>query len=494
MIVRFARSGKSFKGVVTYLAHDAGHAETTGRVAWTHTINLAHDHLASAVHEMVSTCRDADLLKEAAGVAVATMVEKPVKHLSLNWHPSEKPEREAMIAAAESFVKHMGWQDHQAVFVAHDDRAHAHVHLVINAVHPETGRKLDDGFEFRRAQAWALGYEQACGKILCPERLKEPASREPTPPRPIWRQLQESTAREVEAEVARMNEPASADASRADRLERERMEWAELKTAQRDARVAFFAEGRDLYKAIARAAYREVREEMRPEWADYYAAVKAEQSPVGLAALRADLVERQAHLIEKRRSVDAAELRKARDQAYRDLLETQKAERRELVETQEAGVPFILREPEPEGGRPRRSAADALDRFGIRRGRGPDQPGAPEALRGPRTFEKQDSKEPAPSAPAAHSPGSSRMGPSPVGVAAGLTGGLLSLIGGLGEGLLGGHTRPEPRREDALDRFRVARGRASGLETADPAIERRRRETEEREAWDAWKERRDRDR
>lgn len=349
MIVRFARSGKSFKGVVTYLAHDAGHAETTGRVAWTHTINLAHDHLASAVHEMVSTCRDADLLKEASGIAVATMVEKPVKHLSLNWHPSEKPEREAMIAAAESFVKHMGWQDHQAVFVAHDDRAHAHVHLVINAVHPETGRKLDDGFEFRRAQAWALGYEQACGKILCPERLKEPASREPTPPRPVWRQLQESTAREVEAEVARMNEPASADASRADRLERERMEWAELKTAQRDARVAFFAEGRVLYKAIARAAYREVREEMRPEWAAYYAAVKAEQSPVGLAALRADLVERQAHLIEERRSAEARELREMRDAAYQTLLAAQKLERRELTEAQERGEPLLPMPAESSG-------------------------------------------------------------------------------------------------------------------------------------------------
>ncbi len=493
MIVRFARPGKSFKGVVTYLAHDAGHAETTGRVAWTHTINLAHDHLASAVNEMVSTCRDADLLKEAADVAVATMVGKPVKHLSLNWHPSEKPEREAMIATAESFLKHMGWHEHQVVLVAHDDRDHAHVHLVINAVHPETGRKLDDGFEFRRAQGWALGYEQACGKILCPERLKEPVAREPAPPRPIWQQIQEGVTREVEAELSRMSEPPSPDASRADRLERERMEWAELKTAQREARIAFFAEGRDLYKALSRTAYREVREELRPEWAAYYGAAKADQSPTNLAAVRADLVERQARLIEERRSADAAELRKARDQAYRELLEAQKTERRDLVEAQEAGIPFVRREAEPESRDAHPSGDQALERFGIRRGRTPGLPGAPENQRRRRSVENAKPREPEPWSAVAPPPGEPRGGHSPVGAAAGLAGGLLSLLGNLSESLIGGHTRPTPRRDDALDRFAITRGRQQTAEP-DPVVVKARREAAERDEWDAWRTRRERDR
>ena len=49
----------------------------------------------------------------------------------------------------------MGWQEHQAMLVAHDDKSHAHVHVMLNCSIPETGLRLDDNFEQRRAQKWA---------------------------------------------------------------------------------------------------------------------------------------------------------------------------------------------------------------------------------------------------------------------------------------------------------------------------------------------------
>ena len=54
-------------------------------MAWTDTLNPAHDHIESAVHEMYTTCLDADLLKQEAGIRPGgSKVEKPIKHVSLN--------------------------------------------------------------------------------------------------------------------------------------------------------------------------------------------------------------------------------------------------------------------------------------------------------------------------------------------------------------------------------------------------------------------------
>jgi integrase len=57
-------------------------------------------------------------------------------------------------------------------------KPHAHVHMMLNAVHPETGLHLDDGFERRRAQEWALAYEREHERIYCEQRLKNPEDRE----------------------------------------------------------------------------------------------------------------------------------------------------------------------------------------------------------------------------------------------------------------------------------------------------------------------------
>jgi hypothetical protein len=57
---------------------------------------------------------------------------------------------------------------------------------MLNAVHPETGLWLDDDFEHRRAQVWALGYEREQGRIHCEQRLQNQQEREPNMARNIW--------------------------------------------------------------------------------------------------------------------------------------------------------------------------------------------------------------------------------------------------------------------------------------------------------------------
>lgn len=201
MIVKILSRGKSFKGLATYLTHDPK-AQTEERVGWTHTLNLAHDHVPSAVDEMLWTSRNAELLKQEAGLrAGGRATENTVKHVSLNWAPDETPSREHMIEATEAFLRHMKWDEHQALLVAHEDKAYAHVHVMLNTVHPETGLKLDDNFEKRRAQAWALDYEREQGRIHCAQRLDNAAAREDAPTRPAWMAFQE---KQLEFEARKM--------------------------------------------------------------------------------------------------------------------------------------------------------------------------------------------------------------------------------------------------------------------------------------------------
>ena len=212
MIVRIHSSGKSFSGTAAYLTHDP-EAQTDERVAWTHTLNLANDHVPSAVDEMLWTARNAELLKQEAGIrAGGRATENPVKHLSLNWSPEDNPTREHMIETTEEFLRTMRWQEHQALLVAHDDKDYAHVHVMLNVVHPETGLRLDDNFDHRRAQAWALKYEQEQGRVYCEQRLKNPEERENAPPRNIWTAFQENEKKFEQAEKSlQENEPILLD-------------------------------------------------------------------------------------------------------------------------------------------------------------------------------------------------------------------------------------------------------------------------------------------
>lgn len=332
MIVRFAKAGRSFSGVAQYLLHDTWHAKTSERVAWSHTLNCAHDEVGAAVREMISTWRNSEQLKLEAGIR-GGRTERPVKHVSLNWHPSEVPDREAMIAAAQGFLKSMDWERQQAVLIAHTDRAHRHVHIVLSAIDPDTGRKIDDGLEFRRAQKWAAQYERERGQEFCPQRGRPVAYREAPPPRPVWRLLEESLGAHRQAEAARLaGLSAEADAATSDAVD---LEWKALKQLQREAREGFFADGRKAYAAARDTVYREVRGELRSEWRDLYAAARAGADRRVLGADREALIERQMTMLRERAAEACGALRQERDAAYREILNSQK-EARASLRTQQA--------------------------------------------------------------------------------------------------------------------------------------------------------------
>lgn len=374
MVPKLFKAGKSFKGLTVYLLHDAGKKQTSERVSWTHTLNLASDDPGLAVDEMLWAYRYADELKRQAGIkAGGRRLENPVKHFSLNWHPTEDPSREHMIETVESFLAHMGWQDHHALIVRHVDKEHPHVHVVLNAVHPETGLALNSSFEHRRAQTWARTYEREHG-LFCEERLKPASEREESTTRDNWQRVKGTMREHERAEIDRVaadfdyftrNEPGAMQ----DR------EWAVLKDHQRQEREQFFINGKKEYREARNVAFREVRAEFRPVWREYFQAKRDGMDADGLKGMKEVILADQKAMLDQRVKDAFADLRDRRDMRYDAMKERQGEERDALRHWQEEGrraydvldqaypnpshwAPFLKDEPALDAGGPAR-AGDA---------------------------------------------------------------------------------------------------------------------------------------
>jgi hypothetical protein len=182
MVPNISPNGRSFRGAGAYHLHDKPVANdqrpsNANRVLFTATRNLANDDHQAALDEMWRTAEDAAHLKAASGASQRGRRNlAPVKTISLAWAPGQAPSRHDMTAAADAFLLAMGWNQHQAIYVAHGDTAHPHLHIILNRIHPDTGRTLNDWQERKRAQAWALAYERQQGAVLCKARI---ARREP---------------------------------------------------------------------------------------------------------------------------------------------------------------------------------------------------------------------------------------------------------------------------------------------------------------------------
>jgi len=181
--------------------------------------------------------------------------------ISLSWHPSEKPGKEVMIGAVDSYLRHMGWDEHQAIYVCHTDTAHPHLHVILNRIHPETGKVLDDAFSRNRSQEWARDYEKEHGRIWCEERVGKDYSRaDGKEPNSLPHDFA-LDARETLRGYAELEEAART----LDRRERE-----QLAQHHQDEREAFFETRHQQFREVRQAPYREVRDEYKPRWVEHF--------------------------------------------------------------------------------------------------------------------------------------------------------------------------------------------------------------------------------
>lgn len=102
-----------------------------GRVAWTSARNLPTDDPELAAKIMRATASQ------------NVRVSQPVYHLAVSFDPRDIVDRATMERVADHVLEELKLKGHQAIIVAHADRAHPHMHILVNRVHPETGRVWD---------------------------------------------------------------------------------------------------------------------------------------------------------------------------------------------------------------------------------------------------------------------------------------------------------------------------------------------------------------
>ena len=193
--------GHSFKGLAGYLLRGPNN-DNPERVDWTMTHNLGTDDPELAWRIMVDTSRRAGELKQAAGFGAGGRKTKgQVLHFVLSWKPEEAEtltKEEMQRAAMESLsvlgkkrskgrsVKTQSGDEHQVLVVAHKDKGHCHVHVMLNRVHPETGLSLPSYKDYVRLSDWAHEYRKKMGlEHLTPERVKNYEARKRSMQRPV---------------------------------------------------------------------------------------------------------------------------------------------------------------------------------------------------------------------------------------------------------------------------------------------------------------------
>jgi hypothetical protein len=149
-MIGVSSSGRSFKALGRYLVQGRNR-EAEGRVAWSSGRNLP-----TADPELA-----AKIMRATAAQNVRT--SQPVYHLVLSFDPRDQVSREHMERIADRVLGELRLREHQALIVAHADREHAHMHLLINRVHPETGKMWDRWQDYPRVQRVLREEERALG-------------------------------------------------------------------------------------------------------------------------------------------------------------------------------------------------------------------------------------------------------------------------------------------------------------------------------------------
>lgn len=293
MIQALTTGGRSFKGAARYYLHDKrrdGEAErdTADRVAWTHTVNLPTQDPHRAWRMMATTAMKADELKAGAGVkATGNKLRKPVFAYSLSWDPSERPSQAEQLEAAQETIKLLGFGEHQALIVCHNDEPHPHVHVIVNRVHPTEGRAHEPSYPKKLLSKWAQAYEEKRGKIFCPQRVinnekrgKGEFVRHPRVSRPAYefaKAAAPETARAAFVRTEQKQEDAQLSQAGRDMHDSHAKQWAELKRAYAAAKDRLYARSDERKKEKAD----EVKQEFKPAWRELFKQQRDEQRTFG---------------------------------------------------------------------------------------------------------------------------------------------------------------------------------------------------------------------
>jgi hypothetical protein len=171
-VIAKTSSGRRFGPLADYLVHGRSGVETD-RVAWTASRNLGTDEPELAAALMQATARQ------------SAMVQVPVYHLTISFDHHDAVSPDQMQAIADKVLQDLGLADYQTLIVSHRDRAHAHLHVMVNRIHPETGvawERWQDRPIIERAlreQERAFGLREVPGRLHQIDGREAPDDRSP---------------------------------------------------------------------------------------------------------------------------------------------------------------------------------------------------------------------------------------------------------------------------------------------------------------------------
>ncbi|WP_423415329.1 relaxase/mobilization nuclease domain-containing protein [Hyphomicrobium sp. B1] len=162
MIGNVHKGGNGFRGIVNYLLHGKRDEPDPDRVAWAITRNmLVHDpDLAPAI------------MRATANQSARCL--KPGYHFSISWRHDENPTDELMRMVGDSTIADLGLTEHQALMLCHKDKAHRHLHILVNRVHPGTHKAWHTGKDYERLEQSIARQAKALGMLHVPGRFNEP--------------------------------------------------------------------------------------------------------------------------------------------------------------------------------------------------------------------------------------------------------------------------------------------------------------------------------
>lgn len=72
-----------------------------------------------------------------------TGIRDACRHIVVSWNENEVPDKNEMKDVVATYLKEAGYKDHQAVAYVHKNTKNIHVHIVVNAVNPNTYKGVD---------------------------------------------------------------------------------------------------------------------------------------------------------------------------------------------------------------------------------------------------------------------------------------------------------------------------------------------------------------
>lgn len=328
MVPRITSKGKSFKGAGAYFLHDLK-AQTAERVAFTHTENMLTDDPEVALKVMAWTAQHARELKEISGQKLTgRQAENPVYTYCLAWAPDQNPDQAHMVAFGRRSLEALGLADHEALFVAHNDTDHLHLHVIANRVHPVTGLMAKMSQDRIALSRLAQSYEQETGQVYCHARVANNEKRE----RGAW----------VKAEKeVRQTETAEYQEKRAARVEAQR-QAGQLAIQKLEAEQGRAKAGRDMRAAFDQASAPDDRR-YRARELDRPAGDEQHEARAARAAER--IKERDEARFERKEAARRSFLEERRARAWDDYVAKQwqtlydkQTDRREGLEAQQLTV------------------------------------------------------------------------------------------------------------------------------------------------------------